>query len=256
MKKYQVINRIAAACAGIIVSTAAQADAQQGNGAFAEGVKAAQSDNQFVNGVQAQANDAELDAALRAEGVNSIKYGGLDGKTIQRCLITVHTPLPTSMQPAYAKKSARKTAEIASKAKFANFLKSSCVDRQTENGHEIIQNKGTDAGGGSAVQESVDTKTTTTFSETSAQAVCRGIISITEQVDPASGELISVFGWSLKSAGGAVSAEAASAQSSPNGEGARASATSAGQADAAAPQGNPIKGLKFEKAKSSGLSDF
>jgi hypothetical protein len=160
------------------------------------------------------------------------------------------------MQPAYAKKSARTSANLASKTIFANYLKANCFDRVTEQGHEIVQNTGSDANGGSAIQESVNTKTTTTFSESSAQAVCRGIISITEQIDPASGELISVFGWSVKSAGGALSAEAVNNQTTPTAEANRPSQAQSPSPAAAAPQGNPIRNLKLEKAKAAGLSDF
>lgn len=252
-----MITRFAVTCAGIVFAVAPQANAQQDNAAFNAGVKAAQSDAQFVQGVQASANEAKLQAALSADGVNGIEYGP-DGKSMLRCLITVHTPLPTSMQPAYAKKSARTTAALASKTVFANYLKSNCSDKVTENGHEIVQNKGTDANGGSAIQESVNTTTTTKFSESSAQAVCRGIISITEQVDPSSGELISVFGWSVKSAGGALSAEAVNAQTTPAAEANRPQSQPQAQGEAAAqgPQGVPIRNLKLEKAKSSGINDF
>jgi len=251
MNTKPIITKITAACAGILLSAANQAHAQQDNAAFNAGVKTAQQDAQFVQGVQASANEAKLQAALSADGVNGIEYGP-DNKTMLRCLITVHTPLPTSMQPAYAKKSARTSATLASKTIFANYLKANCSDRVTEQGHEIVQNTGTDANGGTAIQESVNTKATTTFSESSAQAVCRGIISITEQVDPASGELISVFGWSVKSAGGAVSAEAVNNQAGANSP---AQAQSAPPTQAA-PQGNPIKSLKLEKAKAAGISDF
>ena len=256
MKNKQNFIGVAATCAGIFITTALQADAQQDNGAFNAGVKAAQQDAQFIQGVQASKDDELLQQLLHSTGSdvskNGIKYGA-NGE-LERVYIVVKTPITKALPPQYALQAARKTASINSTGIFVTWLKANAkVDEKTGVifGSTV---KGNEAAG--STEEAGINNNMGSVTERGAQGAARAIMGVTEEVDKQSYELTSIFAWSKKANAGALATEAAVNQTNSNAEAARGNAaTSGGQNTQVSPTGKPIEGLQSKKAKSAGLSD-
>ncbi len=253
MKNKKIITRLAATCAGIMIATALQADAQQDNGAFNAGVKAAQQDAQFVQGVQANADEETLNQLLsNGNGVANPKYD--DAGALKSAHIVVKVPLTKSLPPAFAKNAARKLAGINSKAEFVKFLKTNC--KTEERGGEMVaiavggQDDGTTGQGGGAAQAKQDVGTMT---ENTAQGLAIGIISIKEAIT--ADEYVGIFGWSKKLAKGAQSAEQTQNQGSPAPSSSAAQSNSAPQGSAPRPTG-VFQGVAPVKPSAKGINDF
>jgi hypothetical protein len=261
MKNQKIITRLAATCAGILASTIVRADAQQDNPSFNAGVKAAQQDAQFIQGVQASSEEADLQKLLHSpEGVSNPKFDPASGALL-KVHIVVKTPLSRALPPQYAEMAARKTADINAKALFTKWLKSNCGVRESAGVEVISQAKGTSDGqNGVASEEGVATTKISSMSDVSAQGATRGIIGITEEIDPTTGKMTSIFGWSKKLTSGAMDAEAAVNKSNPAAEANRASSANspASSAQGASPSatGGPIQNIQLQRAKAAGINDF
>jgi hypothetical protein len=255
MKNKQFLTNLTVTCAGVLLATAAVADAQQDSAAFNAGVKAAQQDSQFLQGVQANNDEETLNQLLSAgNGVANPKYD--ETGALKSAHIVVHVGLTKSLPAQFAKNAARKIAATNSKAEFVKWLKTNC--RTEERSGEMVaisvsgQDDGTTGQGGGSAQAKQEFGTLT---ENTAQGLAVGIITIKEAV--IGDEYVGIFGWSKKLVGGAQSAEQAQNKSgAAQANGAQSGAQgAAGQGGAARPTG-VFQGVAPVKPSAKGINDF
>lgn len=266
MKNKKIITRLAATCAGIMIATALQADAQQDNGAFNAGVKAAQQDAQFIQGVQSatgQATAAEeaLMERLRnaIPGVTEPSYDE-SGKLI-KLFIVVKQDISTATSRNLATNIARKKASLTAKAELVKWLQSKV---RVNDQNELVnaeQEKGVSNGAGSAsTNEAATSQAYKEVQGSQAEGFARAIFGKKEEFDK-DGNLIAIFGWSAKGNAGALSVEAEMNKVNPQAEANRASAQNAPssapqQTSDGTPAGKPIQAITPKKANAAGISDF
>lgn len=266
MKNKQTITRLAATCAGMMLATALEANAQQDNGAFNAGVKAAQEDAQFIQGVQSaggQASSAEeaLMERLRnaTPGVTEPSYD--DNGKLTKLFIVIKQDISTSTSRNLATNIARKKASLSAKAELVKWLRSSV---RVNDQNELVnaeQEKGVSNGAGSAAaNESATSQAFREVQGSQAEGFARAIFGKKEEIDK-DGNLLAIFGWSAKGNAGAMSVEAEVNKVNPQAE---ANRTSAQNANSNAPQrsadgtpaGKPIQQIAPKKANAAGISDF
>ena len=264
MRNKQNIIGVAATCAGIFITTALQADAQQDNGAFNAGVKAAQQDAQFIQGVQAgdQAAKDQQDKELLEElmgaqtGVSKIVKSPANKDVVLGVYITVHVPLATSLPPAYAKSTAMTAAGVRAKGELTKWIVSECSSGESDGEEALTQIKGSNSGQGAAsTSESALQTATKRIDEAKAKGMVRAVTAKAHKIED--GIFTAVYSWSFKGQATASAIEAAN-NAPRSAASSRAAGDAGGSGDSKAAQGVsgvPIAPIKDVKAKSKGISD-
>jgi len=199
---------------------------------------------------QASADDqAKLNELLQAQqGV----YPDFENGVLKRAYIVVSIPLPKSMQPASAKKFAFTRASVQAPGEFIKWLKQNVHSTTVDNQQVIVQNQGvSNANGTTNSEQTNDTTNSSAMNSSDAEGMARGIVSRTYQIKE--GELIAIYGWSLKLSQAAAQAE----NMSQGGASGVAPVQPEVNQNASQPApGNPVQPIQEKKASATKLSDF